>query len=94
MKGLLRINDLTDGPANIPISPGGSSVLIGGMPIAVQGSYTAPHEHENESSLVIGVFNQEFSSTITAEGKPVLLVGSVCSCGHKAITGSVNVKGV
>ena len=92
MKGLLRINDLTDGPANIPISPGGSTVLVGGLPVAVQGSYTAPHYHGN--SLVIGVFNQEFSSTITAEGKPVLLVGSACSCGHKAITGSVNVKGV
>jgi uncharacterized Zn-binding protein involved in type VI secretion len=91
MKGLLRINDLTDGPANIPISPGGSTVLVGGLPVAVQGSYTAPHYHGN--SLVIGVFNQEFSSTITAEGKPVLLVGSACSCGHKAITGSVNVRG-
>ena len=91
MKGLLRINDLTDGPANIPISPGGSTVLVGGLPVAVQGSYTAPHYHGN--SLVIGVFNQEFSSTITAGGKPVLLVGNACSCGHKAITGSVNVRG-
>jgi len=92
MKGLLRINDLTNAPAIILMSPGGSSVLVNGMPIAVQGSYTAPHRHENR--IVVGVFNQEFSSTITAEGKPILLVGNSCSCGHKAITGSPNVGGV
>ena len=92
MKGVLRINDLTNAPTTIPISPGGSSVLVSGMPIAVQGSYTAPHRHGN--SIVVGVFNQDFSSTITAEGKPILLVGGACSCGHKAMTGSVNVKGI
>ena len=92
MKGVVRINDLTNAPTTIPISPGGSSVLVSGMPIAVQGSYTAPHRHGN--SIVVGVFNQDFSSTITAEGKPILLVGGACSCGHKAMTGSVNVKGI
>ena len=91
MKGLVRLNDLTNGPANVPTSPGGSTVLVNNMPIAVQGSSTAPHTHGND--VVIGVFNQEFSSTITAENKPVLLVGNACSCGHKAMTGSVNVKG-
>ena len=92
MKGLVRVNDLTNAPTTIPISPGGSSVLVNNMPIAVQGSITTPHRHGNR--IVVGVFNQDFSSTITAEGKPVLLVGGECSCGHKAMTGSVNVKGV
>ena len=90
MKGLVRLNDITDSLSTI--MPGVSTVLVNNMPIAVQGSYTAPHMHGN--SVVVGVFNQEFSSTITAEGKPVLLVGNACSCGHKAMTGSVNVRGV
>ena len=89
MKGLVRLNDITDSLSTI--MPGVNTVLVNNMPIAVQGSYTAPHNHGN--SIVIGVFNQEFSSTIKAGGKPVLLVGNACSCGHKAITGSVNVRG-
>jgi len=90
MKGLVRLNDITDSLSTI--MPGVNTVLVNNMPIAVQGSYTAPHMHGN--SVVVGVFNQEFSSTIKAGGKPVLLVGNACSCGHKAMTGSVNVKGV
>jgi len=68
MKGLVRVNDLTNAPTTIPISPAGSSVLVNNMPIAVQGSITAPHRHGN--SIVVGVFNQEFSSTVQAEANP------------------------
>lgn len=89
MNGVARINDIA-GPTTIAISPGGSTVLVGGIPIAVQGSYTTPHTHGND--VVIGVFNQQFSSTVTAEGKAILRMGDAANCGHKIIAASPNVR--
>lgn len=89
MQNVARLFDIVDAPSTLVISPGGSSVLVNNMPIAVQGSSTAPHTHGND--VIIGVFNQEFSSTVTAENKPVLRRCDACDCGHKLIGGSPNV---
>tara|TARA_Y100001938_G_C7940382_1_gene354012 strand:- start:52 stop:330 length:279 start_codon:yes stop_codon:yes gene_type:complete len=90
MNGVARINDAVDAPTKIVMSPGGSSVLVNGLPISVQGSITAPHNHGD--SIVIGVFNQQFSSTVTAENKPILRLGDAANCGHKIIAASSNVR--
>lgn len=91
MQNVARLFDIVDArpPTSLLISPAGNSVRVNSMPIAVQGSSTAPHNHGNE--VIIGVFNQEFSSTVTAEGKPVLRRCDACNCEHKITGGSPNV---
>jgi uncharacterized Zn-binding protein involved in type VI secretion len=84
-----RIGDSTGHPGNIA-GPGGSTVLIGGRPAAVQGDNhvcampptAGPHP---PTSIAIG------SATVFIGGRPAARLGDTAGCGAPIIVGAFDV---
>jgi len=84
-----RITDLTNHGGTI-IGPGEASVLIGGLPAAVQGDnhvcpLPPPGHVPTVSPFPIG------SGTVLIGGKMALRVGDPCICGASAVIGEPTV---
>lgn len=80
-----RVTDLSTHGGTI-IGPGDPTVLIGGMPAAVQGDnhvcpLPPPGHVPTVSSFPVG------SSTVFIGGKMALRVGDTCICGASAVVG-------
>ena len=64
---------------------GAPSVIVNGKVVATHGCVISGHGDHPPSMTVTG------SSTVFAEGKPVVYVGVSETCGHSRVTGSPNV---
>lgn len=88
MSGASRVG--TDSAGAIISGPGVSSVKVNGSTISVLGDNVTPHNpddtpHKNGPVMVSA------SSTVFANGIPVVRAGDSASCGHSA-SGSGNVN--
>lgn len=91
MPGWVRLGDLNDAGAAI-IANTARTVIVNGKPAALVGSIIAPHlppfpptpPHVGQT-VVIG------SPSVFVEGLPPAYVGSLDSCLHKQVQGSINV---
>lgn len=75
------------------IMRGASTVFVNGIPVGLHVSSITPHApwgrpHPPHHSAV----TTSGSSTVFAEGVPVLKVGSGLSCGHSIVQGSPDVN--
>ncbi len=78
-----RVTDLSNHGGSI-IGPGVPTVLIGGLPAAVQGDNHVcpiPPPHPTVSPFPVG------STTVFVGGKMALRVGDACICGASAAIG-------
>ena len=78
-----RVTDLSNHGGSI-IGPGVPTVLIGGLPAAVQGDNHVcpiPPPHPTVSPFPVG------STTVFVGGKMTLRVGDACICGASAAIG-------
>jgi uncharacterized Zn-binding protein involved in type VI secretion len=87
MAGVSRLGDINTTGGKI--LRGAKSVFINGLPAGLNVSPITPHKPFNgphkASSTVTG------SPTVFCENAPVLRVGSITTCGHPIIQGSLNV---
>jgi len=87
MPKISRVGDANQ--AGGKIMKGASTVLANGKPVGIHESSITPHSpykhgHTNAKTTTC-------SSTVFADGKPVLKVGSENSCGHSIVEGSPDV---
>ena len=87
---VVRLGDINNAGGSI-IGPGAPTVLTNGIPTSTIGDRVSPHApcprvpSHCSASVVQG------SGTVLAEGRPVVYVGAVDSCGHARATGSPTV---
>jgi uncharacterized Zn-binding protein involved in type VI secretion len=83
-----RVTDQTAHPGTIT-GPGVATVLIGGLPAAVQGDVHAcafpPPQSHPPSPIVKG------STSVLIGGKPAARVGDMTGCGAPIVSGATNV---
>lgn len=92
MPAPVRLGD-SNTAGGLVIGPGALSVTINGRPVATPGNKVTPHPccglpgcaAHCKAITLIG------SRSVTAEGKPIIYVGSPDSCFHTRATGSNNV---
>ena len=88
MPAAARITDLSNHGGTV-VGPGVPTVMIGGMPAAVQGDmHSCPMVnagHAPMSPFVLG------SGTVLIGGKPALRVGDTCACGGGPVVGAPTV---
>lgn len=85
MAKLSRKGDATQ--AGGKIARGASTVLVNNTPVGIHVSDITPHgsgKHKTAKTT-------NGSSSVFAEGQPVLMVGSGTDCGHSITEGSPNV---
>jgi uncharacterized Zn-binding protein involved in type VI secretion len=78
-----------------PAPPPGSvlagipTILVGGKPVAFQGSPLTPHGNPKVQPLCqTGPYIiSTFVPTVTVSGIPIAHVGAICDCGHAIATG-------
>ena len=77
----------------IVVGPGAPSVLINGRPVATPGNYVTPHPCCGRPGCAIHcrAVTTIGSTSVLAEGKPIVYVGSPDSCFHPRALGSTNV---
>jgi uncharacterized Zn-binding protein involved in type VI secretion len=68
---------------------GAATVFVNGIPVGLNVSPITPHPAGPKHKASVTVTG---SPTVFAEGSPVLRVGSVTTCGHVIISGSLNVN--
>ena len=81
-----RVGDSNDAGGVILPPPGIATVLVNNLPVAVFGSKVSPHPdgHAGQSCT-------SKNKTVLVNGKPIVTVGDIDTCGHKRIQGSTNV---
>jgi uncharacterized Zn-binding protein involved in type VI secretion len=95
MPAVQRVGDLNSG-GGVALGPGHTNVLINGRPAAIPFTKFTPHppcspKQPQHCSGVIAVSGT--STTVKANGKPLVLTGARDSCGtHTRRGGSPNVK--
>ena len=91
MSNLSRVGDVNqEGGA---IMRGASTVLANGIQVGLHVSQLTPHSPWGDSHPPHdAAVTTDGSSTVFAEGVPVLRVGSGNSCGHSIIQGSPNIE--
>jgi len=88
---IVRVGDINSGGGKV-IS-GDPSVRLNGLDVAVDGSPVTPHPHRRgavEHDIARCVASEE---TIKVQGKRLIFVGDIDTCGHTRIQGSPNVGG-
>ena len=92
MPGAVRIGDVNSA-GGAAVGPGALSVIINGRPACLTGTKVSAHPccgapgcHMHCVAVTTGG-----SGSVIAEGKPVILVGDVDTCGHARIQGSPDV---
>jgi uncharacterized Zn-binding protein involved in type VI secretion len=93
-KGVQRVGDPNAG-GGIAIGPGHNDVLINGRPAAIPFTPFTPHIGCNPKFPIhcIGVIAVLGTSTsVFANGQPLVLDGGKDTCGHGRIAGSPDVK--
>lgn len=94
MPSPVRIGDPNSG-GGVVIGPGALSVLINGRPAATPGNLVSPHPccgaPEPACAVHCAASTTIGSLSVTAEGKPIIYVGSPDTCKHVRAFGSFNV---
>lgn len=88
MPAAARIGDTTGHPGSVT-GPGVATVLVGGMPAAVQGDMHAcafpPPASHPPTPFAIG------SATVLIGNRPALRMGDLASCGAPIVVGALTV---
>jgi uncharacterized Zn-binding protein involved in type VI secretion len=79
-----RVGDSND--AGGVILTGTPTVLINNRPVAVLGSKVSPHPKKH-----VGQQCTSNNVTVLVNGKPIVTVGDIDTCGHVRVQGSTNV---
>ena len=79
-----RVGDKND--AGGEILPGPSTVLVNNRPVAVFGSKVSPHPDGHA-----GATTTSKNKSVLVNGKPIVTVGDIDTCGHVRIQGSRDV---
>jgi len=91
MAGIARLGDVSSGHNGFPGRPiiaGSGDCFINGIPIARVGDALAIHCNNDSCHSC----NQATgSSTVSVNGRPIVIVGSATGCGDLIISGSSNV---
>lgn len=75
----------------LAVFPGAMSVLINGRPACTTGTIVTPHPPCPAKKLHCVALTTLGSLSVTAEGKPIVYVGSPDTCFHPRIWGSLDV---
>lgn len=73
------------------IGPGSLTVLTNGVPTGLIGDRVSAHPPCPDSPAHCSAAVIQGSTTVIAEGRPVVYVGAIDSCGHSRATGSPTV---
>lgn len=77
------------------VTGGVGSVLVNGRPVATPGLSVTPHPPCSPKNPIHCVARTTGgSSSVRAEGRPILLTGNKDTCGHSRAGGSPNVRAV
>lgn len=94
MPAVVRVGDINSG-GGVALGPGALSVKVNGRPVITPGSLVSPHPccgaPEPECAVHCAAVTTLGSFKVTAEGQPVVFVGSPDSCAHGRATGSLDV---
>lgn len=90
MPPAVRIGDPNAG-GGLAIFPGALSVLINGRPACTTGTFVTPHPPCPKKKIHCLAVTTLGSLSVTAEGKPIVYVGSPDTCLHPRILGSFDV---
>ena len=91
-KAVQRVGDKNS--AGGLILNGDPTVLVNGRPIAIQGASVTPHPccgAEGCPPTHCSAHTQSSSSTILVNGKPLILLNDLDTCGHTRVGGSADV---
>lgn len=75
----------------LAVFPGAMSVLINGRPACTTGTFVTPHPPCPKKKLHCLALTTLGSLSVTAEGKPIVYVGSPDTCFHPRAWGSLDV---
>jgi len=84
---VVRVGDINNAGGAI-IGPSAPTVLTNGLPTSVIGDRVSPHAPCPKVPSHCAAFVGQGSGTVLAEGRPVVYVGAIDSCGHVRATGS------
>lgn len=91
MPGAVRIGDVNSS-GGVAVGPGALSVLINGRPACTPGTRVSPHPCCGKKCPLCCFASTTLGSlSVTAEGKPIVYVGSPDTCFHTRRTGSTDV---
>lgn len=85
-KKIVRVGDVNSGGGRV--LSGDSSLLVNGKAVAVDGSPVSNHPHRRGDTKHARARCQASESSITVNGKRLIFVDDVDTCGHKRIQGS------
>jgi len=86
MPALVRIGDVNEAGGRVTDGP--KTVFANGIRVCTHVSGVTPHPSDNPHQ---SAKTAQGSSTVFAEGKPVVFVGAKDTCGHTRVQGSPNV---
>lgn len=75
----------------LAVFPGAMSVLINGRPACTTGTFVTPHPPCPKKKIHCLAVTTLGSLSVTAEGKPIVYVGSPDTCFHPRAWGSLDV---
>jgi uncharacterized Zn-binding protein involved in type VI secretion len=87
---VVRIGDINNAGGAI-IGPSAPTVITNGLPTSVIGDRVSAHAPCPKVPSHCAAFVGQGSATVLAEGRPVVYVGAIDSCGHARATGSPTV---
>jgi uncharacterized Zn-binding protein involved in type VI secretion len=90
MPPAVRIGDPNEA-GGLAMSPGARSVLINGRPACITGTSVSPHLPCPVMKIHCRAKTTLGSRSVTAEGKPIVYVGSLDTCFDPRVLGSLNV---
>lgn len=92
MPQVVRVGDSNSAGGRI-IGPGASTVFVNGSPMSVLGDRITPHPPCGSpgGQAHCAASTVQASATVFAQGRPVVFVGALDSCGHVRVSGSPNV---
>ena len=90
MPPAVRIGDPNWG-GGLAVFPGAQSVLINGRPACTTGTFVTPHPPCPKKKIHCLAVTTLGSLSVTAEGKPIVYVGSPDTCLHPRALGSFDV---
>ncbi len=90
MPPVVRIGDPNLG-GGLAVFPGAMSVTVNGRPVCTTGTFVTPHPPCPKNKLHCLAVTTLGSLSVTAEGKPIVYVGSPDTCFHPRAFGSLDV---
>jgi uncharacterized Zn-binding protein involved in type VI secretion len=91
-KQIVRVGDIDNGGGRV--LSGDETLRVNGIAVAIDGSPVSAHPHSRGDNKHDHAVCRASQSTIRVNGKPIIFVGDVDTCGHTRIQGSPDAGGL